>query len=51
MTPLARLLARWLPAPLISPVLALAYAVMLVSVFIASANEAAQNVYVDVRGQ
>ncbi len=51
MTPLARLFARLLPAALVGPALALAYAAMLVAVFIASANEEAQIVYVDVRGQ
>lgn len=51
MTPLARLIARFVPATLVGPVLALSYATMLVCVFIASANEEAQNVYVDVRGQ
>lgn len=51
MTPLARLLARLLPAPLVVPALALAYAAMLASLFIAGANEADQIIYVDVRGE
>jgi hypothetical protein len=50
-TPLAKVFARFLPAALVGPAMALAYGAMLVCVFIASADEAAQNVYVDVRGK
>lgn len=51
MTPLARLLARLLPAALVGPALALAYFTMLTAVLLASSKERAQIIYVDVRGK
>ncbi|MCC6925283.1 hypothetical protein [Novosphingobium sp.] len=51
MTPLAQYLARLMPAWLVGPALACAYAVMLICVLIASSNDAAQIIYIDVRGQ
>lgn len=51
MTPLARLLARMVPAPLVGPALALAYFGMIVTVILAGSRDRAQIIYVDVRGQ
>ena len=51
MTPLARYLARLVPVWAVGPVLALCYAAMLITVLVASSNDAAQIVYIDVRGQ
>ncbi|MFO1255988.1 MAG: hypothetical protein U1E37_10010 [Sphingomonadaceae bacterium] len=51
MTPLARLIARLVPGWAVAPLLALSYATMLITVLIASSNDAAQIVYIDVRGQ
>jgi hypothetical protein len=51
MTPLTRYIARLVPGWAVGPVLALSYAVMLISVLIASSNDMAQIIYIDVRGQ
>lgn len=51
MTPLARLLARFLPAMLVGPALAVAYGAMTIAVLVASSNGTAQIIYIDVRGQ
>lgn len=51
MTPLARLLARHLPARLVGPALALAYASMIALVLVMVNIDGAQIIYVDVRGQ
>ena len=51
MTPLARLVARFLPPVLRIPALGLIYAAMLGAVFMASRKEYAQIIYVDVRAQ
>lgn len=50
MTPLARFLRRFLPAPLVTLALALAYALMMFSILISRNVEMNNNIYVDVRG-
>jgi len=51
MTPLGRFLLRYLPSWAAGLVLAFAYGFMFVSTFIASTNEQAQIIYIDVRGK
>lgn len=51
MTPLSRLLARWLPRPLQVPALALLYAGMLAGIAFASRRDYARIIYVDLRGK
>lgn len=51
MTPLAQYIAQLVPGWAVGPVLALCYAVMLITVLIASSNDMAQIIYIDVRGQ
>ncbi|MEQ1498704.1 MAG: hypothetical protein ABL914_08565 [Novosphingobium sp.] len=51
MTPLARIFARYLPASLVGPALALAYGAMTIAVLVASSNGTAPIIYIDVRGQ
>jgi len=49
MTPLATLIARWVPPMLRVPVLALVYAAMVAAVMLASRAEYGHIIYVDVR--
>jgi hypothetical protein len=50
MTPLARILARYLPDWMIAPALAIAYAAMIFSVIVVSDLRQEDIIYVDVRG-
>jgi hypothetical protein len=47
MTPLARILARLMPRPLLVPALALAYGVMIISLLVARQIDRADIVYID----
>lgn len=50
MTPLAQLLARFLPKALVAPALALAYAGMMFAILVAGSVRDTEVIYVDVRG-
>lgn len=51
MTPLARMLARYVPAPMVTPALALVYATLIVGIVWTSRRDFERIIYVDVRGK
>lgn len=51
MTPLARFLARHLPALLVTPALALVYVTLIIGIVWTSRRDFERIIYVDVRGK